>query len=611
MVICCLCLKDSQDTTDIFTDESDGKQPNVAVMIAKYFWFEPLKDDPAFRSICIYCWRKLYDFHEFYEMVETVHQHNRPEMVTVKTESPTIETKDEPNDEEAFGGMDEVPFSPTLIATNKSSSKSLVADEITFSSQLVVDDNDERSFDEDDRHFKDESEDSDPFDDTEMDKNNDDIPLSKLLGIRMTKKPTKDQQLVSKNTEENSEEKKPRRGRKKRLDNEVGSEEVRNRKPRKTKAKDKPIKDKEEESAYKSKMKSFDQEIAQYMGLHCDVCNIAVDNFAGIKNHMRIEHNIDNGYVKCCDKKFHKRANLLYHVRHHVDPNCYRCEECDQTFSDYQSLRNHLNVKHQKEEDKIYQCTDCPKKFARKYLLEQHRTFKHKDHKQCKMCNRRYKTIEELEEHNKEPCAVGIMCDICAKVIFGPGQFKRHQLEHDSSQSHKVQCDLCGSWHRDKYALRKHKRRHLEPKTPHVCDICQKVSPSREAMISHKKYAHRSDRIFECEFCHKSFKRPISLREHLTTHTGAVLYTCPYCPKTFNSNANMHSHRKNAHPVEFEEARKRRKRIGYLGDQKPVSVEAETTKSSSKEIGAEVTNATETKSNDQVSYTTNDNNKEI
>lgn len=44
----------------------------------------------------------------------------------------------------------------------------------------------------------------------------------------------------------------------------------------------------------------------------------------------------------------------------------------------------------------------------------------------------------------------------------------------------------------------------------------------------------------------------------MALHTGEDLYTCPYCPKTFKSNANMHSHRKKGHPVEFKADRERR-----------------------------------------------------
>lgn len=47
-------------------------------------------------------------------------------------------------------------------------------------------------------------------------------------------------------------------------------------------------------------------------------------------------------------------------------------------------------------------------------------------------------------------------------------------------------------------------------------------------------------------------------QEHMTTHTGEVLYTCPHCPKTFNSHANMHAHRKKVHRKEWEERRKNR-----------------------------------------------------
>lgn len=49
-------------------------------------------------------------------------------------------------------------------------------------------------------------------------------------------------------------------------------------------------------------------------------------------------------------------------------------------------------------------------------------------------------------------------------------------------------------------------------------------------------------------------------------HTGEVLYSCPHCPKTFNSNANMHSHRKKMHPKEFEETRKQRRENAAKSD---------------------------------------------
>lgn len=74
----------------------------------------------------------------------------------------------------------------------------------------------------------------------------------------------------------------------------------------------------------KSKIKEYDAEIAKYMELYCDICNSKSENFPALKVHMRNIHDIKEGYVTCCDKKFNKRALLLYHIRQHLNPNCYR-----------------------------------------------------------------------------------------------------------------------------------------------------------------------------------------------------------------------------------------------------------------------------------------------
>ena len=41
------------------------------------------------------------------------------------------------------------------------------------------------------------------------------------------------------------------------------------------------------------------------------------------------------------------------------------------------------------------------------------------------------------------------------------------------------------------------------------------------------------------------------LQEHTSVHTGEVLYTCPNCPMTFFSSANMYKHRQRLHKAEY------------------------------------------------------------
>uniref|UniRef100_A0A1I8Q4Q1 Transcription factor grauzone n=1 Tax=Stomoxys calcitrans TaxID=35570 RepID=A0A1I8Q4Q1_STOCA len=574
IMICRLCLKDLEEVFDIF-----GNELNISSIIEKHFWFEPRRDDPISTGVCTSCWKKLCEFHEFYEMVESAHRHMTERFQIVKTEHAKAKRcsidddlmnfnslpKPEPDDNDFDR---EVPFNMLIEDTTdepvaKAFAIALGAEDLR---DFNGDDNDDGEGEKFDCHNDFLSFDGEAFMKNILTNKSQDTvskkkekPAGKKIICRSTRNRSKQSSLESLSLQKDEKGSNLKKGRVSNIKSNI----------RKGQNLQNGTQDRAE---YKAKMKEIDDQISQYMTLHCDVCNTDCNNFAGLRIHMREKHAIKRGYAKCCNKKFLKRALLLDHIRQHLDPECYRCEECSKTFADRQSMRNHFLIKHQKEEDKKYECTQCSKKFVKKYLLEQHKMFTHRDRSTtCKTCNRRFDTLEALLEHNKEHCNYGTMCDICAKVIRGTAAFKRHQLEHEGIVFPKVQCDFCGSWHKDKYSLNKHKKRHMESKQPHVCDICQKISPSRSAMLSHKRYVHGTEKSYECGVCRKSFKKPLSLREHMTTHTGEVLYRCPHCPKTFNSNANMHSHRKKVHPREFEETRKLRKQNAHLSSsQQPI-----------------------------------------
>uniref|UniRef100_A0A1A9ZVK5 LNR domain-containing protein n=1 Tax=Glossina pallidipes TaxID=7398 RepID=A0A1A9ZVK5_GLOPL len=555
--------------------------------------YGPLQDDPISTVICNPCWFKVSDFHEFYESVEEA-QRQLSETFLVKIESQTkakqrhhfleddlipsssLPSKRKPDDE--FNEInDEVPFDMLMgVASDdrhktvaKAAAIALGAEEDSHDVLTTHDFSNNSMEDVEVPNYEDEkfdSHDDDTFDGEAFMKNilisdnaKDTKPVKEEtitesiqpIGIRVTRSSSKLQHnahLTQKVFSSKTVKKGPGRPRKA----DIGSsKEVKDKKPP------------EESEAYRNKSLAIDREISKYMSLHCEICNGEVTNFAALKGHMRVEHNV-KGYARCCNKKFLKRVLLLEHIRKHLNPDCYKCDECNRVFADRQSMRNHFLIKHQKDEDKTFTCHQCPKKFVRKYLLEQHKMFAHGDRTTtCKSCNKRFDTAAQLSTHTKEHC-YGVMCDICAKVIRGTAAFQRHQLEHQGISFPKVQCDECGSWHKDKYTLNKHKKRHEQSKELHVCDICQKVSPSRPAMLSHKRFVHNPLRSFECNVCKKNFKKAIYLKEHMASHTGEVLYRCPHCPKTFNSNANMHSHRKKMHPQEFEETRKLRRENAHL-----------------------------------------------
>ncbi|XP_016949944.1 transcription factor Ouib [Drosophila biarmipes] len=209
-----------------------------------------------------------------------------------------------------------------------------------------------------------------------------------------------------------------------------------------------------------------------------------------------------------------------YHL-HDVPPNTkFVCDHCSEGFRSAAALTRHCNML---DLPLTHPCTKCSSKFHNKILLETHE-----------------------ERCQKAPVAQHV-CHICGKRLTTSFNLKNHLVRHTGTRPHK--CDQCDSSFAVAAELSSHRKTHTTER-PYACRYdCGKTFRFCSARSMHERvHMDASKRIYQCEYCPKSYVTPGDCRAHQKYHNLTRDHSCDICRISFKTLKHYKSHVKsNAH----------------------------------------------------------------
>ena len=230
----------------------------------------------------------------------------------------------------------------------------------------------------------------------------------------------------------------------------------------------------------------------------------------------------------------------------------------------------------------VFQCDFCGFRTMGKANLEFHYLKIHKEKTVlCDQCAFRAENEEKLREHYDEEHHPGFAdgnrvyaCELCHMQTLDKRNLKRHYLTVHKEVTHI--CSKCNFRAETRQALNAHigifhnsieskhyfysqNKHDIEKTLKEVkCNRCEKTFTRKESLTKHVKNVHGigdTRKTYQCEICEFVTKDQRTLKSHYICKHRTVLFVCPMCDFTCESQSELNRHKNERHEDEMRRKR--------------------------------------------------------
>nr|CAH7755043.1 unnamed protein product [Callosobruchus chinensis] len=278
----------------------------------------------------------------------------------------------------------------------------------------------------------------------------------------------------------------------------------------------------------------------------CQHCTMTFRSRPSLYDHIIREHpqfsaSVNRKIYECSYCNYKTINNFIFNEHTSI-----HTEHCEATFKKKQSLDEHIVRKHPdfiaSIARKILECPNCTFKSTSRFMLNEHLMQRSRQNSSCERCSATFKSKQSLYDHilKRHPDFSASVpykheCPNCDYKTSKKDAFERHLLQHPKATdgSKVVSCHHCDTTYTSKERL----GNHIIKEHPDLlasfkgriyeCLYCTYKTAIKHYLTTHTRM-HCMDEVNVCKHCDATFKRKISLCDHIIKKHPDLRASFPY-----------------------------------------------------------------------------------